>query len=95
MQFCDCYIPFQVSYVKYDGQSGSVLLSGYYFELDYGEKHHLVKGLEYTQLYDIPDLKDLKRNGTIAVTIPNTAQQCSFDYQLHEVSSINLDDLLG
>lgn len=77
----------QVSYLKFDDKPESVLLSGYYFELDYGEKNHLDKRLEYTQLYDIPNLRDLKRIGTITITIPNTDQICNFQYQLEEITN--------
>ena len=71
----------QVNYTLYDNTHKSISLFGYYFELDYGLQHGLVDSLIYIQLYDIPDLRDLKRKGEIRVArTDGTGEPCVFNY---------------
>ncbi|XP_067933303.1 uncharacterized protein [Watersipora subatra] len=74
----------EVNYTLYDGTHRSTSLFGYYYELDYGKQHGLVDSLVYIQLYDIPELRDLQRKGSIRVArTDGTGDPCVFNYTLH------------
>ena len=54
---------------------------GYYFELDWGVRHHRVPSLEYTQLYDPPNvLPDLDPKGWVSVSASGAYSACIFEY---------------
>ena len=75
----------------YTGENKSISLYGYYYELDYGIQHGLVDSLVYIQLYDIPELRDLKRNGTIGVArTDGTGEGCYFNYTLKYADSSDI-----
>lgn len=63
----------------------SISLYGYYYELDYGKQHGLVDSLVYVQLYDIPNLRDIKKHGVIGVArTDGTGEGCYFNYTLNQ-----------
>lgn len=78
-----CLLPFaQVDYTTWDNKQESTDLYGYYFELDYGKSHGLVQSLQYVQLFDIPNLRNLKRAGSITVQAKGALDHCTFNYTL-------------
>lgn len=74
---------FTVEWTNTRGQNITSNIHGYYFELDYGIEHNLVESLEYTMLWDIPQmLQTLAPQGTIKVSAENARQSCYFSYDL-------------
>ncbi|KAL8611492.1 hypothetical protein ACOMHN_014547 [Nucella lapillus] len=63
-------------------------LHGYHFELDWGYRHNRVPSLEYTQLYDLPNvLNDLDNKGRIKVKADGDSNVCFFDYDFSRPAS--------
>ncbi|XP_012936102.1 uncharacterized protein LOC106011351 [Aplysia californica] len=74
---------FTVDWTDTRGRSQSTNIYGYYFELDYGAQHNLVKSLEYTMLWDIPQMvTSLAPTGTVHVSGHKALDDCYFDYDL-------------
>lgn len=74
---------FTVEWMDTRGRNRTDAVHGYYFELDYGVTHNLVKSLQYTMLWDIPEMVlALAPKGTIKVSADNARQPCYFDYDL-------------
>ena len=56
-------------------------LYGYYFELDWGLRHQRLPSLQYTQLYDPPNvLADLDSKGWVSVKASGATDECVFEF---------------
>ncbi|XP_050391148.1 uncharacterized protein LOC126810221 [Patella vulgata] len=79
---------FEVDYPTRDGKREHCELYGYYFELDYGIENDRVSSLEYTQLYDVPDVyTNLSPKGYVKVQPKGSNNYCIFVYDYGTLSN--------
>lgn len=61
------------------GEKKSINLDGYFYDLSYGYENGLIDSLYYIQLWDIPDIGPLQKNGLISVArTDGTGDACIF-----------------
>ena len=62
-------------------------LFGYYFELDWGLRHQRLPSLQYTQLYDPPNvITDLDRKGWVSVKADGATNDCVFEFDFTRIA---------
>ncbi|KAL5009525.1 hypothetical protein ScPMuIL_011830 [Solemya velum] len=71
---------FTVDWPDENNQRHTDRVNGYYFELDYGQRHDRVPSLQYVQLYDVPNVNTLNSRGFVVVTADGAYHPCIFTY---------------
>ena len=69
-----------MSYSTREGDRKSVVLHGYYFEMDWGLQHDRDADMFYTQCYDMYDANDIARSGDVRLQIQGQDTYCIFQY---------------